>query len=34
MCLFFLPVEKSFVQHNSLAKKVLHKIFAAMHRLK
>ncbi len=34
MCLFFLSVEKSFVQQNSLAEKVLHIFFAAMHRLK
>ena len=34
MCLFFFSVEKSFVQQNSLAEKVLHKIFAAMHRLR
>jgi hypothetical protein len=33
MCLFFLLIEKSFVQENSLAKKVLHKFFEAMHRL-
>lgn len=34
MGLFFLSVEKSFVQQNSLSEKVLHKIFVAMHRLK
>jgi len=33
MCLFFLSVEKSFVQQHFFGKKVLHKIFEAMHRL-
>jgi hypothetical protein len=32
--LFFVAVETIFVQQNSLGKKVLHKIVAAMHRLK
>jgi hypothetical protein len=34
MRLFFCGSRKIFVQQNSLGKKVLHKIVAAMHRLK
>ena len=34
MGLFFLLLEKSFAQQDSLIEKVLHKIFEAMHRFR